>query len=245
MERLTAKDPMQPAAEIIAQLQPSLQQQIATVTPKGPTLLTTEPKVKCQICRDSGWEKIGDRMRRCPCWTDRIIAATLPARFWTSMLSDFPFKIGTGAADWFSHPTDGLFICGPTGSGKTRLAAALTRMAIEQGKRIKFARASDFYAALRNSYNAPEGEPTERAVLWDHQLPYMLVLDDLGAGGLSDHERRFALELLDSRINSLRPTIVTSNWTVEEIAEKMDERIGSRLKSFTVLAMVGKDRRAK
>ena len=56
-----------------------------------------------------------------------------------------------------------------------------------------------------------------------------LVLDDLGAGSLSDCERRYTLELIDTRLNKLRPTIVTSNWNLQEIAERMDDRIASRL----------------
>lgn len=142
------------------------------------------------------------------------------------------------------QPGDGLFLSGATGTGKTHMAAAILRKLVETGKRVKFTRARDFYAAIRSTYNAQEG-PTEENVVRDHTEPAFLILDDLGAGGLSDHERRFTLELLDARVNALKPTIVTSNWKVDEIAAKMDERIGSRLKQFTVLAFTGKDRRSK
>jgi hypothetical protein len=50
------------------------------------------------------------------------------------------------------------------------------------GKRIwpraKFVRASDFYAAIRASYNSQDG-PTEQSVLYDHISPALLILDDL------------------------------------------------------------------
>jgi DNA replication protein DnaC len=72
-----------------------------------------------------------------------------------------------------------------------------------------------------------------------------LVLDDVGAGSLSDHERRSTLHLLDRRINHLRPTIITSNLTVDEIGRAMDERIASRLNSFTAVALTGRDRRRR
>jgi len=70
-----------------------------------------------------------------------------------------------------------------------------------------------------------------------------LVLDDLGAGSLSDCERRYTLELIDTRLNSMRPTIVTSNWNLEEISERMDDRVASRLAGFAALELAGKDRR--
>jgi DNA replication protein DnaC len=72
----------------------------------------------------------------------------------------------------------------------------------------------------------------------------LLVLDDLGAGSLSDHERRCTLELLDKRLDAMRPTVVTTNWTIEQIGKRMDERIASRLSGFVVMAFTGKDLRA-
>jgi DNA replication protein DnaC len=61
----------------------------------------------------------------------------------------------------------------------------------------------------------------------------VLVWDDVGAGSLTDFERRVLLELLDARVNGLRPMIITSNWLFGEISEKMDDRIASRLATFT------------
>jgi len=72
-----------------------------------------------------------------------------------------------------------------------------------------------------------------------------LILDDLGAGSLSDCERRYTLELLDTRLNKMRPTVVTSNWSLQEIAERMDDRIASRLAGFAALELAGNDRRIK
>ena len=72
-----------------------------------------------------------------------------------------------------------------------------------------------------------------------------LVFDDLGAGSLSDCERRYTLELLDTRQNKLRPTVVTSNWDLQEIAERMDDRVASRLAGFAALELSGKDKRLR
>jgi len=37
--------------------------------------------------------------------------------------------------------------------------------------------------------------------------------------------------------------VVTTNWTIEQIAERMDERIASRLSGFVVMAFTGRDLR--
>ena len=62
---------------------------------------------------------------------------------------------------------------------------------------------------------------------------------------MSDAERRFTLEILDRRANRLKPTVITSNWSLQEIGEKMDDRIISRLSGFTRLELSGNDRRMR
>jgi len=85
---------------------------------------------------------------------------------------------------------------------------------------------------------------SEEEVTREYVRPALLVLDDLGAGSLSDHERRCTLELLDKRLDAMCPTVVTTNWTIKQIGPRMDERIASRLSGFMVMAFTGKDRRS-
>jgi hypothetical protein len=50
---------------------------------------------------------------------------------------------------------------------------------------------------------------------------------------------------LDRRLNDVLPTCVTTNWSPEQIAERMDDRIASRIQSFVLLRLDGSDWRAK
>lgn len=183
-------------------------------------------------------------MKRCPCVLERAICAALPERYLDARVIDFPRKISDSIALWLGDPTDGLFITGPTGTGKTHVAAGIFRAWMEtSGKPVKFRRAADLYARIRESYHAGTSEISEQTIMDEYaKVPY-LVLDDVASGSISDHERRTFLEVLDRRVNDLRPTVVTSNLSLEEIAKKMDERIASRLKSFRCLAFTGDDRR--
>ena len=70
-----------------------------------------------------------------------------------------------------------------------------------------------------------------------------LLLDDLGSGSLSDHERRNTLEILDQRLNRRLPTVVTTNLELDAIARLMDDRIASRLAGFSYFQLSGPDRR--
>jgi DNA replication protein DnaC len=159
-------------------------------------------------------------------------------------LSDFAQPIIVAARSWLQQPTThGLFLTGATGTSKTWLAAAMVRTLVEAGRRVGFRCAADFYADLRATIN--DADVAELTILSQATEPEFFVLDDVGAGGLTDFERRSTLHLLEHRLNYLRPTIVTSNLSVEQIALVMDERIASRLAGFTRMAMTGRDRRER
>lgn len=180
--------------------------------------------------------------RECGCLAEKRVQSRLPKRFREASLMHFPETIRNFALDWLAKPKDGLLIAGPVGTGKTHLAAALVRTLLLIKQEASFRRCSDLYSDLRESYRVESGE---EVVLSRYTRHKFLFLDDLGAGSLSDHERRFTLEVLDRRLNDLLPTCVTTNWNSQEIAEKMDDRIASRLESFNCLQLQGRDRRSE
>jgi DNA replication protein DnaC len=169
----------------------------------------------------------------------------LPPLYQRAQLVDFDERLKGVAEQWLARPANGLLLLGSAGAGKTYFAAAVARALIESGRTVIFRSAADYYLDLRATFNTFDPDTSEHAVLTRLGDVEFLVLDDVGAGSLSDHERRSTLHLLDRRINNLRPTIVTTNLTVEEIGRAMDERIASRLDGFTAIAMTGRDRRRR
>jgi DNA replication protein DnaC len=147
------------------------------------------------------------------------------------------------AERWIAQPTSGIFLTGLSGRGKTWFSAGIVRALVGAGKKVLFISAEDFYLKLRSGFDNPGS--SEVSILSQFSDVEFLVLDDVGAGSLSDYERRSTLRLLDNRTNYLRPTIVTSNLTLEGIAEKLDERIASRLSGFAHIVMTGRDRRGR
>jgi DNA replication protein DnaC len=135
---------------------------------------------------------------------------------------------------------DGLLLRGGPGTGKTHLAAAIIRHQIEHGLKCSFFPVAKLYSDLREAFrlNASAVDIVKPCM----QSP-LIVLDDLGAGALTDFERRSALEVIEARLNSLRPTIVTTNLDLEDIAAKLDDRIASRVASYTNIELGGVDRR--
>lgn len=180
-------------------------------------------------------------MTPCECQIERKIRSVLPPRYHKATLADLSETVYHLVETWLLAPTDGLFITGPSGTGKTHLAAGIVRFRLERRLDTQLKRLAEFYLALRTSFNSQLENETQ---IMDKLIACrFLVLDDLGSGSLSDHERRSTLELLDRRLNALRPTVVTSNWSLEEISRQMDDRIASRLAGFTAIELGGKDRR--
>lgn len=168
-----------------------------------------------------------------------------PPKYHQARLADFSRSLIEAVVLWLGAPTEGLLLTGATGSGKTHLACGMMRVMFELGKSPLFCRAADLYLEIRNSYGAREDDPNEKEIMEGYCEVSLLVLDDIGSGSLSDHERAVMLNLLDRRGNARLPTIVTTNMSLEEIGAKMDERIASRLKGYTAIAFTGADRRGR
>ena len=140
------------------------------------------------------------------------------------------------------HPSGWLYLAGPTGVGKTHLAAAVVGECIEQGREVLFRFVPDLLDDLRRSYG-PTGSKT-----FDHTFGLVrdvevLVLDDLGAEVSTAWAEEKLYQLIVHRHDSMMPTVFTSRTALETIGDsearittRYSEAIVSRLSDANVVA---------
>ncbi len=122
------------------------------------------------------------------------------------------------------NPEGWLVILGPSGSGKTHLAAAVANKCVEDGRPVFFISAPQLLDQLR-----PSGDSAEWGEYEDlfHQVVNapLLVLDDFGAGNLTPWAEEKMDQILTSRYNARRPTVVTSGMDRASLPDRMRTRL--------------------
>lgn len=143
-------------------------------------------------------------------------------------------------------PVRGLYLVGPTGTGKTHLAVAIAReiIAARGGDSVIFDRADRLITDLQDTYGSGRtGEYLDRR----ERVP-VYFLDDLGSEKATDDSLRLLYGLLNAREG--RATVITSNLAPGDLGERFRDseawaRIASRLGSmnFRTVRVSGRDRR--
>jgi DNA replication protein DnaC len=96
---------------------------------------------------------------------------------------------------------------------------------------------------VRACFN-PEATTRDETIITAHCTCDYLILDDLGAEKTTDFTRSILYQIIDYRYNYEKPTIITSNLDVKQIAERFDDRIASRIISLCpVITLENKDYR--
>lgn len=136
----------------------------------------------------------------------------------------------SAARDFLAAPRRWLYFYGPTGVGKSHLAAAVALAWADGGLgRAAYASAPALLRYIRSGYQ----DDTADARLIALQVVDLLVLDDLGTeyhkpGQSYGATESILFELLADRYTYDRPTIITSNLEVEDLEPRIASRIRGR-----------------
>lgn len=126
----------------------------------------------------------------------------------------------------------GFYLDGPTGVGKTLYASALLLATIKYYKKnlkinpsTAFISVTELLEQIKRTFQ--ETEPND--VIDEYCNVSLLLLDDLGVSKVSEWVLQTMDYIINSRYENLKPTIITSNFNLDHLVERFNERLASRI----------------
>lgn len=197
----------------------------------------------CRVCGRAGAEC--ECVAEIPRPVSTLESIGVPAEHRKAELEDFAPAVRGAVASLLASPerSRGLLVTGKPGRGKTRLLAAICGVYLAQGKRVRFYIARRLFGRLWATYS-DGAEESEDKVIAELTSCDFLAIDDLGHEGKASDGVLGALhEIVTARHGNFRPTAISTNLSLDEIARRYDESIASRVGAWLPLLMGGSDRR--
>lgn len=141
-------------------------------------------------------------------------------------------------ADGFTTDSKSLLFRGPTGTGKTHVSLAIARSAAEKGYSVVYGPAQMLLHQLeRERFGKAEGDSEGTMLTCD-----LLILDDLGCEFGSSFTVAALYNIVNTRILSGLPTIISTNLDQAQLQERYGDPIVSRLNGeYIPLIFAGRD----
>ncbi|MDE5984998.1 MAG: ATP-binding protein [Eubacterium sp.] len=239
------------------------QEKKATLIKNGYGENALDVQFTCSACKDTGF--IGSR--RCKCHNELLkdiersslakIAPiedctfeTFDTRYYPEQVMengisprDKAEKIKKSCSKYavnFGRSSKNIMFMGGTGLGKTHLSLAIANVVINKGYSVVYGTAQNILSDLQNENFGRDNNLRyyERAVLNCD----LLILDDLGTEFKSSYTVACLYNIINSRLSAKLPTIISTNFTLDELEDKYDQRITSRITGeYSQLVLVGND----
>lgn len=150
------------------------------------------------------------------------------------------FRTCKNYAAGFSRDAGNLLFVGSTGLGKTFLSACIARAVADHGYSVVYETASHLFSKLEQArFNANDETRREADKFTTCDL---LIIDDLGTELPGQFVTAALYSLINDRILTGRPMVISTNLNVDETARRYSPQIASRLHgNFTRLTFVGED----
>jgi len=220
----------------------------------GEKSVSFTPKFICPLCDDTGYAN----GKMCVCLENLLkenslkrvnkLGSAAPPRFEELQLAYYPeanrphmrgiLEYCRGYAEDFSGDSGNLLLRGPVGVGKTAFSMAIARAVTERGFHVVYGPVQQLLHQLENEhFGRAEGDSEELMSGCD-----LLILDDLGSEFTGPFYTTALYNLLNTRIITGSPTVISTNLSPKQLTERYGEQIASRITGlFQPLVFEGKD----
>jgi chromosomal replication initiation ATPase DnaA len=146
--------------------------------------------------------------------------------------TNFKARKGTASAleatqRWVHRDSGWLVLWSERGTGKTHLALALAYERLRQGLPVRYTVTADMLETWKATFSNPDMEFQRSFQSWaDHQY---LILDDIGMERATPWVQEQLTRLLDYRYVRETPTVITTNETVHDLADRLGPRLADRV----------------
>lgn len=140
----------------------------------------------------------------------------------------------------FSLSSPSLIMQGGTGLGKTHMSLAIANTVIQKGFGVVYCSVNNIITKLeREHFGRDDGDTGKSLLECD-----LLILDDLGTEFRSAFSSAEIYNIVNTRLMTQRPTIISTNLSIQELQERYTERFASRIMGdYVRVAFCGRDNR--
>lgn len=215
----------------------------------------TDPRYECAKCTDTGF--VGSKM--CSCFKSALAKCAFETSGLGALLKDQSFETFDlsfyldskqnyekmkmtldkckAYADSFGDNSANLLFMGATGLGKTHLSTSIAKVVIEKGHSVVYESAPNIFNDFNKEQFKGESGLTEKYFETD-----LLIIDDLGTEMHTPFSISCLYNLVNTRLNSGKSTIINTNLSLNDLRKAYTDRITSRLLGcFEPLMFSGKD----
>ena len=233
------------------------------------------PKYECEKCNDSGYELASNGTKMCSCFKQELINEAYNksnlyrlqedkfSSFKSSLFSDDVNIQKYGAAispreniekiknlsesfiKNFNDPNQkNLLFTGTPGIGKTFLSGCIANELLNSGYTVLYQTAPVLLDCIFDKYNTKDNSKELYDNLFNVNL---LIIDDLGTENLTSARFSELFTIINARLlNPKTKTIISTNLSLENLAQNYDDRILSRIiGNFDICKFFGEDLRLK
>ena len=242
----------------------SLREKSASLSAEREAILSAEGiepyRPICADCGDTGYQGAklcGCVLRRAKELSYAALSAEMPIRdcrfdnfsldYYTDekdrAAMEKVFAFSKRYADGLNLHSQSLLFFGGTGLGKTHLSLAIAGAALEKGMGAVYSPAQNLLQKLEKEHFSYSAETPLQDDVFGCDL---LILDDLGAEFITSFSQALIYNIINTRLLAGRPTVISTNLSLEDLAERYTPRVASRIMGcYAIKRYCGGDIRQK